>query len=303
MSRAGEESAVVAIDVGGTKIALALVAGPQLKIVERKLLPTPPIEASGAALLDQVATEATGLAGTTKVAGVGLAICELVGGGGAIGSGFRIAWQGLSVADSLSRIAPLVIEADVHAAAAAEARLGSGRPFRSFLYVGLGTGVSACWVVGGQPHKGVNGHALVLASSPLSPDCDTTLEEIAGGEGMLRRYRDRGGYPRAVMPEVLARAEAGDTVALGVVEHAAHALGCALGMVLGLLDPEALIVGGGLGCAPGPYWRALQEQVRGHIWSEQTRRLPILQSSLGPDGALLGAALAAFDLAARPRSP
>lgn len=304
------ERFVLAIDVGGTKTAFARVAMPGGQIVERRLIATPSGSAAGRDFLDEVEaiaqTLVTGADGDRCVA-IGLGICELVDPSGAVRSGHRVRWQGLPVCERLSRLAPAFIESDVHAAAHAEARLGAGRPYAQFLYLNIGTGISTAWVVDGRVHVGAHGHALVLASSRWTTRCpccgatsDCILEDVAGGAGLASRYRALTGRPVEAGRDVVAAARSGDPEALEVVRTAAESLGSALAMILGVLDPEALVIGGGLGAASGPYRDALVGATRDRIWSASTRDLPILPAELGSDAGLLGAALAAMQGSARP---
>ncbi|MFN0067857.1 MAG: hypothetical protein ACKVYV_09505, partial [Limisphaerales bacterium] len=61
-------------------------------------------------------------------------------------------------------------------------------------------------------------------------------------------------------------------------------------LLVGMLDPEALIVGGGLGLSDGPYWEHFLPATRRHIWSPMHRDLPILRAATGADAGWLGAA-------------
>jgi glucokinase len=96
--------------------------------------------------------------------------------------------------------------------------------------------------------------------------------------------------------EVLAAAAGPDPICAAAATRAIHtattALGVALGWLVNVLDPAAVVVGGGLGSAQGPYWDALVAATRAHIWSPVSRTLPIVQATLGPDAGLIGAALA-----------
>jgi glucokinase len=91
---------------------------------------------------------------------------------------------------------------------------------------------------------------------------------------------------------VIAAADAGDHVARDVVRSGAASLGNSIGFLVNIIDPEAVIVGGGLGLAGGLYWETMIESSREHIWAAATRELPILPAALGTDAGLLGAAAA-----------
>ena len=239
--------------------------------------------------------------GAGSVSAIGLGICELVDRDGEVKSGHRVHWQGLPVRERFSAIAPSFVDSDVRTAALAEAHFGAGRDFRDFLYVNIGTGISTCLVLDREPYAGSRGHALVIASAPstmLCPDCghlhDVILEDVAGGAGLVARYRERSGDAAANATDVLAHAEAGDPDARLVIEEAAVLLGSALGMAVGMLDPEALVIGGGLGSSSGFYWERLESQIRRHIWSAETRKLSIRQAELGARAGVIGAAFAGY---------
>ena len=115
---------LVAIDVGGTSAKLALVDAETGRIAKRASIPTPPREHAGEAFLDAVGQAAEHLAASSPIAAIGVSLCELISPQGEIESGHRVPWTTEAVHDRLGRIAPVRIEADVRAAALAEARLG-----------------------------------------------------------------------------------------------------------------------------------------------------------------------------------
>ena len=74
---------------------------------------------------------------------------------------------------------------------------------------------------------------------------------------------------------------------------AGRVLGYGLAEAVNLLDPAAVVVGGGLGSVGGPYWDAAIETARERTWADVAREVPLLRSELGPDAGLIGAALIA----------
>lgn len=237
------------IDVGGTKTALALIELPAGRIGARRIIPTPKPEEAGKAFLNVVIRGAAELAASGPISGIGLGLCELVSPSGEVDSGHRVRWQGLPLLERLSAIAPATVLSDVHAASLAEARLGAGRPFPDFLFVNIGTGIASSLVIDGQPRIGANGHALVMASHPS--ESGPVLEEMAGGAGLVQRY---GSASTSRVSEIEALMLLGDTQAKSILTEAAAMLGSALALLLGTLDPHALIFGGGTAARTGPIW-------------------------------------------------
>jgi glucokinase len=288
----------IGIDIGGTKIAAGLVDLATGDVLAHRAVPTRAERGGEAVLGDALAlAEALQHETATGVRGVGVGICELVDVAGNVTSAHTVDWIGLPVRERFSRIAPAVVEADVRAHALAEARYGAGRPFELFVFVTVGTGISSCLVQGGRPFAGARGNALVLASSPHTSVCEQCgavnrpiLEERAGGPALVARYnREHGGHATRG-EDVLAAAAQGDEGAVAVVSSAGGELGVALGWLVNVLDPQAIVVGGGLGTAGGLYWDALVESARAHIWADAGRDLPIRTAALGPGAGLIGAA-------------
>ncbi len=120
--------------------------------------------------------------------------------------------------------------------------------------------------------------AAQLVSTQL--DAEDTLRMVAAAFGVK------------TAEEVLTAARAGDALALTAIDHATGELGRVLALLADSLDPEIMVIGGGLGCAPGPYFDALAARVRDGLWDGVPNPMKITQATMGPDAGLIGAALA-----------
>ena len=299
-----QNSLALGIDVGGTKIAAGLVTFPEGRVISRRTIPTDPAR-GGPAVLTAVRDLARQLSDEAKtqrqiVTAIGLGICELVDRDGQIVSANCIEWMNQPVREGLSAIAPTTIEADVRAAAIAEAQFGAGKPFQTFLYVTVGTGISCCLMIEGKPYLGAHGATGTMASSSLSVSCGEcshknrrSLEDIASGPSLVSGFNETGGNATTAQ-EVLAAATAGDSQATEIIRSAAEALGSQIGLFVNVLDPEAVVIGGGLGLSEGVYSEHFIASTRRHIWSNVNRDIPILRAALGADAGWIGAATKAW---------
>jgi glucokinase len=300
---AHEEVWAVGLDVGGTKTAGGLVRFPAGEVTCRQIIPTR-AERDPDVILADVSALALRLRRQVppgrQFAGLGIGVPELVDLQGRITSGQTIDWRGSALSDQLAGVGPVCVEADVRAAARAEALFGAGRAHRVFALVTVGTGISSTLVQDARPYAGARGNALVLASGPVSMICPrcgalarTVVEEIASGPALVRRYNELHPAGAGSAEDVLAASRRGDADAIRVVREAGEALGSSVGFLVNILDPEAVVIGGGLGLAGGLYWDVFLSSVRRHIWAEASRALPVVRAELGSDAGLIGAAAAA----------
>ena len=274
-------TAAVGIDVGGTKIAAALVDLERGAVLRARRTPTAPQRGPRAVLEDCVAL-AREVAAGEQVAAVGLAVCELVDPAGRVRSAETVDWRAVDVGAALSGLGPARVESDVRAAATAEARYGAGRTEPDFLYVSVGTGISHCLIVDGRPRTGVRGSALGTGA-PL-------VERWAGGLALARRTGHRD-----------AEAALEDPAAAATVADAARRLGLVLAALVNGLDPGAVVFGGGLGMRTD-YRERVVAAMREEIYDPDARELPALPAALGVDAGVIGAALAASLPPAPPRA-
>lgn len=295
----------IGLDVGGTKIAAGLVALRSGEVLARKTVPTLP-QRGGEAVLSDTLALAKGMveeAGERNLdlLGIGVGVPELVDPEGNITSSHSLAWQDISVQAAFASLAPTVVESDVRAGALAEAVYGAGRAYRIFVYVTVGTGISSTLVQDGRPFAGARGNALIMASSPFSVECslcgetlNPVLEEFASGPALVARYNRHGSRVAERGEDVTTAAEDGDDAAVKVVQSAGKALGNSVAFLVNVMDPEAVVVGGGLGSSGGLYWDSFVSSTRAHIWAENSRKLPILPAAMGADSGLFGAAATVF---------
>jgi glucokinase len=297
----------IGIDVGGTKCAAGLISWPAGRVMSRRLQPTQAARGGDAVLLDVIQMarslqqEAIDLG--VHLAAIGIGVAELVDRQGNILSQSTIRWQHLPVTEQVraATTLPTITEADVRAAARAEAWLGAGRTVDPSLYVTVGTGISACLIMNGVPYEGSGGLTGTFASSPtLVLDGrgellqGLALEQYASGPGLAARFAQNQDGFSGTAKDVIELAESGDANAGKVVANAARALGAAVGHLVNIWDPVAVIMGGGLGLAKGLYRHWLTESLRVHIWSEHHRDIPVLDAQLGVDAGWIGAAIKAW---------
>ncbi|HET9093540.1 MAG TPA: ROK family protein [Solirubrobacteraceae bacterium] len=299
-------ASVVAVDVGGTTMKGALVdaAGAVVREASR---PTPAPAGSEAvveALLELIAQLRGDGAAAVGVVVPGHVDAEA----GCVRFSANLGLRDLPLRARLERATglPVRIDHDVRAAGLAEDAVGATTGVDDSVLVVIGTGVAAVVRSGGRVIGGATGAAGELGHIPVWPDGEPCrcgqrgcLERYASASAIARRYADRttaGAFTAAgtlTAADVLAR-RAVDEHAQRVWDEAIQALALAFSTATMLLDPQLIVIGGGLSNAGG----ALLEPVRAELgrlvrWREPPR---VVLSPLRARGGLIGAALLAREI-------
>ena len=294
----------IGVDVGGTKIAAAAVDPCSAEVRYRRQVETR-AERLATEIVADIMHEIAAIARDVHAAGervltAGVGVPELVSPAGEITTDFLLDWTAAPLPRGFASL-PLHVASDVRAAALAEARFGAGRDFQQFVYLSIGTGISSTLVIDGVPFAGSRGGAVVLSTSPISvPDghggwTRFVLEEFASGPALVQRYAATTGLSVPHAEALLEAAASGDADAATVIDSAAMALGSAIAWLVNVLDPQAIILGGGLGSAAGRFQDGVRAAIAAHVWNPASRCLPVLPAALGADAGLIGAALTAAD--------
>ncbi|GHD87772.1 ROK family protein [Streptomyces naganishii] len=289
---------VIGLDLGGTKIAAALV-GPDGTVLRRHTRPTP-ARAGARAVLDALAGAAREVDDGARAIGVAAAgVVDPRGGVVTSATDAITGWAGTALAAGLHERTglPVACDNDVRATAATELA-ALPHPDASLLYVAVGTGVGGAVAVDGRMlhgSAGIAGH-LGHVPSPEAADLPCTcgrrghLEAIASGPAITALYERLSGRPAARLQEVAERAGAGDADARRAITTGARATGRATGGLANALGPHRVVVGGGVPHIGDLYWSALTDAFTAELMAP-LRHLRPVPPRLGADAAVRGAAL------------
>jgi predicted NBD/HSP70 family sugar kinase len=189
---------------------------------------------------------------------------------------------------------PVLLENNVNLAAVGESGYGLARGLSTFAYVSIGAGVGLGLVIGGEVVRGARGAAGEIGYMPFGTDpfderhrLHGGLEDEVGAAGILAavRARDWKSHPApASAQELFERFTGGDATAAELVDALANKLGLAIATVCSIVDPELVVLGGGIGANP-----ALLAPVRAAVARLLPLPVRIETSSLGASSSLYGA--------------
>jgi glucokinase len=301
---AAQRDLVIGVDVGGTTVKAALIDSDGLEYADSEL-PTPRhlgTEAVIATIIRAIVELQARVPEAARLRAVGLVVPGVVDAEHGIAVyAANIGWEQLPlrklVAEAIDL--PVVMDHDVRAAGLAEFAWGAGRGLREILFVALGTGVAAAVITRGQVSAGATGRAGELGHIPVFPEGEWCAcgqrgctETYASGAALSRRYDAASGRSDVPAREVIGRAGAGDPIAERVFDDAITALGRALVTYVLLMDPEVILIGGGMAASGAALLQPLTREVQaGLAW----RAAPtITNARFAGDAGRRGAGLLAW---------
>ncbi|OGO34489.1 MAG: hypothetical protein A2Z16_16555 [Chloroflexi bacterium RBG_16_54_18] len=311
----------VGVDVGGTKIAAALVDASG-KLLGNTRCPTvisgPESTLDGIASTVSLAIQSTGIA-DSDIRGVGLGIPGTVDPVLGLGlASVNLNWRNVAVVEGLERrlSIPCRIENDVRAAGLGEARFGAGVGKSSLVFLTIGTGVAASVILDGKIWRGSHGLAGEIGHTsfdPYGPQCKCggtgCLEALVSGPAIAaraaakvitasssaRRDSDALRGSKLTARIVFAAARQGNALALEVIEETCSYLALAIQWLVLSYDPQLMVLGGGVSQAGDQLLTPLTHHLQrladaswvfGSIFNPDLVQL----STLGEDSGILGAA-------------
>jgi glucokinase len=307
---------LLAVDLGGTKVAAAL-----MRVDGRILLreEEPTCQLGPQPGIDQIASLLEGLrvAGkvdSSQVRGVGIGIPAVLeeGSDHVIWAPNLAGWRDVALRPALERRLglPVMVEYDGHTAILGEWWQGAGRGYRSLAMVIVGTGIGGGLILDGKLFRGRDRLAGAAGWFALTDDADQMdpygqsighWEALAAGPGIARRaqalLKDHPGSSLNQFETLTARlvfeaARRGDPLARQVVDQTASLLGLGVANIVSLVNPEIVILGGSIGRQDDLLLARLRQVVLRWAQPASARSVNIVASQLGADAGLYGAAYA-----------
>jgi len=317
------EHYVIGVDLGGTKIHTALAAGDGHILAETRV-PTEtkngPSHVIGRiiATVEQVRAQAGVSSGFIDAVAVGspgpLDIAS-----GVIHFAPNLGWRGIPLKKLLQERlqAKVMIDNDANLAALGEHVYGAGRGMDNMVYITVSTGIGGGLILNGRLYHGTTdeageiGHITVLPDGPLcSCGGRGCLESVSSGTAIAREARRlvergkglnilarAGNEPDGISAVTVAEAAAGgDPEAVSIISHAARFLGVGVANLINLLNPDMIVLGGGVMEIGEPIWQGVRTEVEARVLGAACAHVQVVPAGLGRRSGVLGAVALALQL-------
>jgi glucokinase len=226
-------------------------------------------------------------------------------------------WRNYPLAAEVARIyrVRVKVENDANAAGLAEVMWGAGRGYNNAFYATLGTGIGTAIIIDGRIYGGrtgaaaEGGHMSIDYNGPLcgcgKPGC---IEAFASGPAIAKRARAKletnhnssllelaGGDLNQVTSEMVGKAYAsGDAVATETLQSTVALLSLWLGNIIDLLEPEVIIMGGGVSTMLRPFFKEISDRLPSCSVNPRCHEIPLIPAKYGPDSGIAGGAALCF---------
>ena len=317
---------VIGVDIGGTKVAAGLV-DPSGEILchNRNPMVSNGGAASGLAsvtkAIETASAQAMSAAGThSLIRGVGICSPGPVDprAGVVINPPNLPCWRNFPLAAEVAQIyrVRVKVDNDANAAGLAETLWGAGRGHQFVFYVTIGTGIGTALLIDGRIYHGrtgaaaEGGHMSIDYKGPRcgcgKPGC---IEVLASGPAIARRARAKigngsassmldlaGGKLERLTSEMVGEAAAaGDADAKEIIEETIELLSFWFGNIVDLLEPDIMIVGGGVASMLKPYLGQIHDRLPGCCVNQRCKEIPLVSARYGEDAGVAGGAALCFD--------
>lgn len=315
---------IIGMDLGGTKIASALL-DTDLDVIKSDTVYTR-TDAGPEGVADQMAEAVERLTeglGKEAVLGVGVASAGLIEPGtGNVLYSPNLHWRDVPLRRMLSERLhqEVYVDNDVNMAALGELHFGAGKGVRHMVCVFVGTGIGSGIVIDGHLYEGANGFAGEVGHTTIQwdgPPCPSgnpgCWESYASGTAMARRAREAlergepsilrelvGGDLSKLRVEVISEAERrGDALARRIIEETGELLGAGLSNLVNTLNPELIVLGGGVIRGVPQLFELAQASVRRRALTDAVEALRFAKARFGREAGVIGAGVL-VKLAGRP---
>jgi len=313
----------IGIDIGGTKISMVLGTSSG-KILARRVISTQTGAQTRSCLNELIQNIKLLLNGSSRVKkqilGMGVGLPGPVDSKKGIvpRSPHLGGWEGIPLRKLLLKALglPVMLANDANAAVIGEKVFGQGRGAKNFIYMTISTGIGGGLVVNGQLVEGTSyvggevGHMTIVASGdPCKCGKKGCLEAYASGTAIARFVENEiqrgqsskipsfaGKGNKVAAREVGLAAKAGDRLALEAYCRAGFYLGIGIANLLNILNPEIIILGGGvLKSAPRLFWQSMLQSCQRDAWPQAWRAVQVRRTKLGDRVGDLGALALVFE--------
>ena len=271
----------IGIDIGGTKTSIGIIDNKTGKISSKIIIPSKKYKNDNKNL-NTIIEHVLTISNKNNIKYIGIGVPELINNKGIVKGNYNFNWHNINLVNYFPKNLKVSVDSDVRCHLRAEKYFGIAKNFKNFIYVNIGTGLSYAHYKDNKIHYGANGYAIHFASSKINlfdwknnKKISLIPEDFYSGKAILEVMKKN--------KNINKQKKALDSIA--------NSLASLIGSLINTIDPENIILGGGVVINNLYFKKMLIKYIKDYILADEVKKIKILTSKLKENTGLLGAGL------------
>lgn len=270
----------IGVDIGGTKTVIGIIDDQTGKVIEKFVIPSKK-HRDDKKNLNIIIKHILDLSNKNKIKNIGLGVPELINNKGIIKGNYNFNWHNKNLVNYFPKNLNIIVDSDVRCHLRAEKYFGVAKNYTNFAYINIGTGLSYAQYKDGKIYSGAKGYAIHFASSKITlydwkKNKKTSLipEEYYSGKEIIKILSINNNIKKKK-----------------ILNNVAESLASLIGSLINTIDPDKLVLGGGVIINIAYFKKILIDHIRKFILADEVKKINIKTSKLTDSTGVIGAGL------------
>jgi glucokinase len=270
----------IGVDIGGTKTVIGIIDDQTGKIVEKSVIPSKK-HRDDKKNLNIIIKHILDISNKNKIRNIGIGVPELINNKGIIKGNYNFNWHNKNLVNYFPKNLNIIVDSDVRCHLRAEKYFGVAKNYTNFAYINIGTGLSYAQYKDGKIYSGAKGYAIHFASSKIilydwKKNKKTSLipEEYYSGKEIIKILSINNNIKKKK-----------------ILNNVAESLASLIGSLINTIDPDKLVLGGGVIINIAYFKKILIDHIRKFILADEVKKINIKTSKLTDSTGVIGAGL------------
>ena len=270
----------IGVDIGGTKTAIAIIDDKNGKIYKKLLIPSKKYR-DDKKNLNTIIKHVLDLSNKNKIKNIGIGVPELINNKGIIKGNYNFNWHNKNLVNYFPKNFNIIVNSDVRCHLLAEKFFGVAKKYKNFAYINIGTGLSYAQFKDKKIYAGAKGYAIHFASSKISlydwkknKKISLIPEDYYSGKQLIKILSINNNVKKKK-----------------ILKNVAESMASLIGSLINTIDPDKVVLGGGVIINNSYFKKILIEYIRKFILADEVKKINIKTSKLTNNTGLLGAGL------------
>ena len=270
----------IGVDIGGTKTVIGIIDDQTGKVVEKFVIPSKK-HRDDKKNLNIIIKHILDLSNKNKIKNIGIGVPELINNKGIIKGNYNFNWHNKNLVNYFPKNLNIIVDSDVRCHLRAEKYFGVAKNYTNFAYINIGTGLSYAQYKDGKIYSGAKGYAIHFASSKITlydwkknKKISLIPEEYYSGKEIIKILSINNNIKKKK-----------------ILNNVAESLASLIGSLINTIDPDKLVLGGGVIINIAYFKKILIDHIRKFILADEVKKINIKTSKLTDNTGVIGAGL------------